>query len=29
MKIYKVKGEGRQSQLNFMTLLYTFNAQHI
>ena len=29
MKIYKVKGEDRQSELSFMTLLHIFNAQHV
>jgi hypothetical protein len=29
MKMYKVKGEGRQSQLSFMTLLHIFNVQHV
>jgi nitrogen regulatory protein PII len=28
MKIHKVKGEGRQSQINFVLILYNHNAQH-
>jgi hypothetical protein len=29
MKVYKAKGEGRQSQLRFMTLFHIFNGQHV